>query len=180
MSNNAPSHYIIYSKTFLSLFSSIHAIGAVILSLFSMAGLLRETYVCLFSGTYFLLDLVVEIYHERILFIAHHIFALLAFMYQCFNPAMIGTYSACKGLMCEISTPLFHLNNLYPNGEFREIFKKTFICVRLIWFPIVLIWNNLKYEHYPATGTAIGTLFWISNIAWYMNNLSYKAKKRLS
>ena len=154
-----------------SIFSTFHSTGAMILSIMSITGFGSEYNLCLFSGAYFLSDLLFEIIRKRTLFIIHHLFCIFCFYYQLTNTDTYEAKVASLAMLSELSTPFYHLQLITKNYSHSILFHKLFFISRIVWIPIMLIYLKINTESLPGSVTVMGVGFWVTNLFWYMKQI---------
>jgi len=158
----------------------LHAIGATILGVLSMAELLPEMAVLHFASTYFLADTLHSVYHRKWqMFVAHHIPAMMLFGSQPLMPRLRALKWASRLLMIEVTTPFLTRWRRSKRKDHFQQFMLMFFLVRVVYLSYQLyVFLGDDVGGYPAQ--IAGVVLTAVNIYWFFTQskmlLNYREK----
>ena len=161
-------------------YDSVHSVhGAVItaMSLASLAHLISEEAVFLFSLTYFCLDAVDSVrVGKYLMLLAHHVPTLGLFGAVVAFPNMLTSRYASKILIVEITTPfLERWRSSKSKGDFKVLMAFYLFRVCYMSWLVVQLHNDIgSWVSWIANCLLALNLFWFSQQVWMLFN--YKEK----
>lgn len=150
-----------------ALFSTIHAIGAVYISLSVLFGSLSRRILLGWSTSYFIIDTIWEISRRRAIFVFHHIMCLICLFWASKTNLEQGGNLMPKMLLTEFSTPFLHLAQATKRYQDKVLFKRIFFLCRIIYIPMMALECSIDYPEIGMDKFTMVAIFWMMNVAWY-------------
>lgn len=128
-----------------SIWPCFHAVAVVIIASLSLyfddEAVVREELVLLFSRSFFIVDLWSCIMNRDVPFTIHAVLGILINMVCHYSGMHYEMRSASKGLLVELSTPLYYWWKNTKKKSVYILFVVIFFACRILWLPIV-IWKT--------------------------------------
>jgi len=166
------------------LIPNLHSYAVCALALLTLLGFFPESYVCGFSISYFLVDLIDCTARRDVPFFIHAVVSIGLIVFTQTSPVHKELMSVSKGFLCELSTPSLHRWRTTKAKSDFVIFLGIFTCCRMIWVPFFLsgTWGRIKDSAtWDKVAFYLGWIFYVLQLVWYakMVNMlmNYKESK---
>ena len=146
-------------------------ISGVVASLFALYvnddDVLRERVLCMYTWSYFSVDLVDCLIRGDVPFTFHAIFSIIITYWHFTIPICGLVRNQARSLLLETSSPFLLLAKRTRNPLHFAIFAAVFFVVRVLGVPLIvldLVRNGLPKTHYYILGA---TCFYALNLYWF-------------